>query len=146
MAANSDTDGTEMFSELSFIFDIDGTICPIKKKNELYEELVPYSDMVNKIRYYSENGAKIVLFTSRNMNSYQGNIGLINKNTARILLEWLDRWDIPYDEIIYGKPWPGHKGFYVDDRTVRPDEFLNLSVEQLDEICRCSRSGLEDKK
>lgn len=146
MAANRDTDGTEMFSGLSFIFDIDGTICPIKKKNELYEELVPYPDMVDKIRYFSENGAKIVLFTSRNMNSYQGNMGLINKNTARILLEWLDRWDIPYDEIIYGKPWPGHKGFYVDDRTVRPDEFLNLSVEQLDEICRCSRSGLEDKK
>ena len=32
-----------------------------------------------------------------------------------------------------------HKGFYVDDRTVRPDEFLTRSVEELDDICRKSK-------
>lgn len=128
-----------MYEDYSFVFDIDGTLCPIKKKEERYEDLIPYANMVQKLRYYKENGAKIILFTSRNMNSYNGNIGVINKNTAKILLAWLDKWDIPYDEIIYGKPWPGHKGFYVDDRTVRPDEFLNYSVEELDSMCRKSR-------
>ncbi len=128
-----------MFSEYSFVFDIDGTICPIKKKEEKYEDLVPYSEIVEKIRYYKMNGARIILFSSRNMNSYQGNMGLINKNTARTMLDWLEKWDIPYDEIYYGKPWPGHKGFYVDDRTVRPDEFLSKTVEELDEICQNSR-------
>ena len=49
------------------------------------------------------------------------------------------KWEIPYDEILYGKPWPGHMGFYVDDRTVRPDEFLNCSVDELNEICNKSR-------
>ena len=128
-----------MFEGMSFIFDIDGTLCPIKKKDEKYEDLVPYPEMVEKIREYKKGGARIILFTSRNMNSYQGNIGLINANTAKIILAWLDKWEIPYDEIIYGKPWPGHKGFYVDDRTVRPDEFLKLSVEELDELCKKSR-------
>ncbi len=128
-----------MFEEYSFIFDIDGTICPIKKKEEKYEDLVPYSKVVEKIKFYKNQGAKIVLFTSRNMNSYNGNIGLINKNTAKILMNWLEKWDIPYDEIIYGKPWPGHKGFYVDDRSVRPDEFLNHNVDELNEICKKSR-------
>ena len=130
-----------MFEEYSFVFDIDGTICPIKKKNEKYEDLVPYGQIVEKIRYYKENGARIVLFTSRNMNSYQGNLGLINKHTSRILLDWLDKWAIPYDEILYGKPWPGHKGFYVDDRAVRPDEFMNSTTEELAEICRKSQLG-----
>ncbi len=125
--------------ELTFVFDIDGTLCPIKKANERYEDLVPYASMVEKIREYKAQGAKIVLFTSRNMNSYNGNIGLINAYTARVLLAWLDKWGIPYDEIIYGKPWPGHRGYYVDDRTVRPDEFLNCSVDELDEICKKSR-------
>lgn len=128
-----------MYRDYSFVFDIDGTICPIKKKEEKYEDLVPYSNVVEKIRYYHDNGAKITLFTSRNMNSYDGNIGLINKNTAKVLMTWLEKWDIPYDEIIYGKPWPGHKGFYVDDRTVRPDEFLTKSVEELDALCKDSR-------
>lgn len=131
-----------LFSGYKFVFDIDGTLCPIKSKEERYEDLVPYSSVVEKLRYYKRNGAQIVLLTSRNMNTYGGNIGLINKNTARILLEWLDKWDIPYDEIIYGKPWPGHKGFYVDDRTVRPDEFMKYSPDELDEICRKSREGL----
>lgn len=128
-----------MFEDYSFVFDIDGTLCPIKKKDEKYEDLIPYKNVIEKLRFYKENGAKIILFTSRNMNSYNGNIGLINKNTAKVLSTWLEKWNIPYDEIIYGKPWPGHKGFYVDDRTIRPDEFLTKSVEELEEICRDSR-------
>lgn len=133
----------EAFKDYSFVFDIDGTLCPIKKKEERYEDLIPYHNMIERLRYYKNNGAKIVLFTSRNMNSYGENLGLINKHTARILLDWLDKWDIPYDEIIYGKPWPGHKGFYVDDRTVRLDEFLNCNVEEMDKICRDSRKCSE---
>ena len=130
-----------MYSQYSFVLDIEGTLVKIKKKDERYEDLVPYQNVVDRLRYYHENGAKIILFTSRNMNSYNGNMGLINKNTARVLSAWLEKWDVPYDEIIYGKPWPGHKGFYVDDRTVRPDEFLKCTVDELDEICRSSRGS-----
>lgn len=124
-----------MFEEITFVVDIDGTLCPIKGKNEKYEDLIPYKQMLERLRYYKKNGAKIILYTSRNMNSYNGNIGLINANTAKVMLEWLDRWEVPYDEIIYGKPWPGHQGFYVDDRSVRPREFLEYSPEKLKDIC-----------
>ena len=128
-----------IFKDYSFVFDIDGTLCPVKKKEERYEDLVPFSDMLDKLRYYKENGARIILYTSRNMNSYSGNIGLINKYTAAVLTEWLKKWHIPYDEIVYGKVWPGHKGFYVDDRTIRPDEFLKYSLDELEDICKKSR-------
>ena len=129
-----------MLDEYTFIFDIDGTLCPIKKADEKYEDLVPYPQMVDRIRELKAEGARIILYTSRNMNSYGGNLGLINKFTAPVLLEWLKKWDIPYDEIVYGKLWPGHKGFYVDDRTVRPDEFLKYSPEEMEEICRSGRA------
>lgn len=128
------------YKDYSFVLDIDGTICPVKGESQRYEDVEPYSEVVEKMRFYHDNGAKIVLFTSRNMNSYNGNIGMINKNTAKVLLKWLEEWDIPYDEIIYGKPWPGYKGFYVDDRTIRPNEFVKRSVDELDEICRISRT------
>lgn len=124
---------------LTFVFDIDGTICPIKKKEEKYEDLIPFTDIVNKIREYHDAGAKIVLYTSRNMNTYNGNIGLINANTSKVLFAWLDKWNIPYDEIVFGKVWPGHNGFYVDDRTIRPNEFLNNTPEELNEICNKGR-------
>lgn len=124
---------------LTFVFDIDGTICPIKNKEEKYEDLVPYKEIVDKITEYHDAGAKIIFYTSRNMNTYNGNIGLINANTSKVLYAWLDKWHIPYDEIVFGKVWPGHNGFYVDDRTIRPNEFLNKTVEQLNEICKEGR-------
>lgn len=61
-----------------------------QEKEEAYIDLVPYPEMIDKIREYKAGGAKIVLFTSRNMNSYHGNIGLINANTAKVLLAWLE--------------------------------------------------------
>lgn len=127
-----------MYEDITLIFDVDGTLCPIKKKEEKYEDLIPDEEMVNKLKMYKENGAKIVLFSSRNMNSYNGNLGLINANTAVIMQAWLKKWNIPYDEILFGKPWPGHKGLYIDDRSVRPDEFLEHSFEELEEICKKS--------
>lgn len=130
-----------MDEKMTLILDIDGTICPIKKKTETYEELVPYPEIVEKIKMYHSEKVKIVLFTSRNMNSFNGNIGLINANTAKSLLIWLEQWQIPYDEIIYGKPWPGKFGFYVDDRAVRPNEFLKYTPKELSEICQNSRVG-----
>jgi len=131
-----------MCSEYTFVIVVDGTICPIKENDEEYSDLVPYPEVVKKIREYKSNGAKIVIYTSRNMNTFSGNVGLINKETAPVMLEWLDKWDIPFDEIIFGKVWPGHKGFYVDDRTVRPSEFLNNSPEELETICKKSRCDI----
>lgn len=127
-----------MEGKLKLVFDIDGTICPIKKSDEKYEDLVPNAVMVERMRQYKQEGAYIVLLTSRNMNSYQGNLGLINAHTAKTLLAWLDKWEIPYDEIFYGKPWPGHCGFYIDDRAVRPDEFLCHTEQELLDICKAS--------
>lgn len=128
-----------MYKDYTFVCDVDGTLCPIKKKEEKYEDLIPYENILKKLRYYHDNGAKIILFSSRNMKSYNGNLGLINKYTAKILTEWLEKWNIPYDEIIYGKPWPGDNGFYIDDRTIRPNEFLNNSLDELNKICEESR-------
>ena len=35
-----------MYEGYTLVFDIDGTICPIKKKGEEYSELVPYNDII----------------------------------------------------------------------------------------------------
>ena len=120
----------------TFVFDLDGTICPIKLEGEKYEDLIPYDDIVQKMRELKSQGFNILIFTSRNMKTYDGNIGLINANTAKVIINWLDRWKIPYDEIIYGKPWPGKNGFYVDDRAIRPKELINYTIDELKEICK----------
>ena len=40
-----------MFDKMfTFVFDVDGTLCPIKGEDEAYSDLVPYADMVEKLR------------------------------------------------------------------------------------------------
>ena len=127
-----------MYEDVTLIFDVDGTLCHIKRKDEEYADLIPDKEMIKKLKMYKKEGAKIVLFSSRNMKTYNGNLGLINANTAVIMQNWLKKWKIPYDEILFGKPWPGHRGLYIDDRSVRPDEFLKYSFDELEEICKNS--------
>ena len=129
------------------VIDVDGTLCPIKKPDEEYADLKPYPGMVEQLRQLREDyDAYIILQTSRQMRTYAGNVGKINANTAPVLLEWLKKWNIPYDEIHYGKPWAGKHGVYVDDRAVRPDEFLKYSPEQLEWLCDDARKKVEGRK
>jgi capsule biosynthesis phosphatase len=68
------------------------------------------------------------------MNSYEGRIGKIHAETAPVLLDWLADHEVPYDEIHYGKPWCGHEGFYVDDRAIRPSEFVTMSRDEVSDL------------
>jgi capsule biosynthesis phosphatase len=120
--------------EKCIVVDIDGTICPVKGSDEEYDGLCPHDKILDKLREYRASGYYIILYTSRNMRTYGGNMGLIMANTAKNLFTWLDRHQVPYDEIHFGKPWASRIGFYVDDRAIRPDEFLNLTPEQIDAL------------
>lgn len=101
----------KQFEELdgTLVVDIDGTLCGIKTADQSYADLVPNHAMLERLREYQQKGYRILLFTSRNMNTYKNNIGMINKHTAPVILEWLAKWEVPYDEIIFGKPWPRKK-------------------------------------
>lgn len=83
---------------------------------------------------YKELGYTITIFTARNMNTFSGNIGKINVHTMPVIIDWLNRNNIPYDEIIVGKPWCGTNGFYVDDKAIRPSEFISLSETEIAEL------------
>jgi capsule biosynthesis phosphatase len=117
--------------ERCIVMDIDGTLCCKKQPDQNYADVAPAEDVLEALREYRKRGFYVILTTSRNMNTYNGNVGLITANTAKTLLAWLERHDVPYDELHVGKPWPGRGGFYVDDKAIRPDEFLKLSYEEI---------------
>ena len=74
---------------------------------------------------------KIIIFTARNMRTFDGDIEKITENTLPIIKDWLLANNVPYDEIIIGKPWCGMNGFYVDDRAIRPSEFSKMSIDEI---------------
>ena len=119
------------------VIDLDNTIT--YTENGDYRNASPITDVIDKLREYKEMGFDIVIYSSRNMRTYEGNIGKINKNTLPIIIEWLNKYNVPYDEIYIGKPWCGHDGFYVDDRAIRPEEFKNMSYSEIKELIGINR-------
>ena len=113
------------------IIDLDKTLCHSINKN--YSEATPNLKIIEKIYKYKDK-YRIIIFTSRNMNTYKSNVELIKKNTLPIIIRWLKDHNVFYDEIIIGKPWCGENGFYVDDKSVRPDEFQNLSLPEINRL------------
>lgn len=111
------------------VMDIDGVLA--KKDDDDYINKDVDDEVLQKLRRYDEQGFYIILQTARNMRTHKGRIGKINAETAPVLLEWLDEKDIPYDEIHYGKPWCGYDGFYVDDKAIRPSEFISMDHEEI---------------
>lgn len=111
------------------IFDLDDTLCTTESGD--YKNAKPNAPIIEKVREYKQKGFEIVISTSRNVRTYDGSVGKINANTLPIIIEWLRAQNIPYDEIYVAKPWCGHEGFYIDDKAIRPQEFLNLSYEQI---------------
>jgi capsule biosynthesis phosphatase len=112
------------------VIDLDGTLT-IDNPELGYADRQPRRDVIEKLTFYREQGYRIVVQTARNMNSLAGNIGLINVHTLPTILDWLNGHGVPFDEVVLGKPWCGVDGFYVDDKAVRPDEFVALDPAAL---------------
>ena len=122
-----------MSRKTKIVIDLDNTVTHSDTEKS-YDAVLPRRDVIEQLRAYKERGFEIVIHTSRNMRTYDGNVGKINVNTLPTILAWLEKHDVPHDEVIVGKPWCGHGGFYVDDKTIRPDEFVNKTYEEICEL------------
>tara|TARA_B100000809_G_scaffold43630_1_gene37851 strand:+ start:19445 stop:19828 length:384 start_codon:yes stop_codon:yes gene_type:complete len=114
------------------IMDLDDTIT--RTTNGDYANSKPIESVIEKLREYQALGFQIVISTARNMRTHKNNIGKINIHTLPNIISWLDKHKVPYDEIIVGKPWCGFEGFYVDDKAIRPSEFVNNSYDEIIEL------------
>lgn len=114
------------------IIDLDGTLTEADTND--YKEVKPKMKVIQKLQEYKELGFTIVIMTARNMRTYDGNIGKINIHTLPVIISWLEKNNVPFDEIIVGKPWCGKEGFYVDDRALRPDEFSRMDINDINSL------------
>lgn len=115
------------------VFDLDGTLS-LDDPSRPYAEREPNLPLVEKLRAYRQEGFEIIVASARNMRTYGGDIGRINANTLPVIIDWLKRHDIPFDEVHIGKPWCGYEGFYIDDKAIRPSEFVRLSREEISDL------------
>jgi capsule biosynthesis phosphatase len=122
------------------VLDLDGTLT-IQSDGESYAEKRPNLAVIEKVREYKAAGFEIIIASSRNMRTHGNSIGKINALTLPVIIDWLRRHDVPYDEVHVGKPWCGYDGFYVDDKAIRPSEFATLSYHEIQEILHREAGG-----
>lgn len=104
-------------------FDLDGTICKTKKSDQSYEDVEPIPGMVEFLQQLHNDGHYIIIMTARNMATLNNNLGKIIAIQSPIVINWLQKYNIPYDELIFGKP---NADYFIDDKGVK---FIN--TEQL---------------
>jgi capsule biosynthesis phosphatase len=121
------------------IIDLDDTIT--LSADNGYENALPNLALVARLREYQASGFEIVISTSRNVRTFEGNIGKINAHTLPLIVAWLDKHAVPFDEIHVGKPWCGLEGFYVDDKSIRPSEFLRHSLQDIYALLALEKTG-----
>ncbi|EAH9285305.1 HAD-IIIC family phosphatase [Campylobacter upsaliensis] len=117
----------------NLIVDLDGTLT-LDEKNIPYENKKPNLALIKQLQKYQKIGFKITIFTSRSMRSFNNDIEKIKTHTYPKILQWLHKHQVPFDELIVGKAWCGDEGFYVDDRAIRPSEFVTLSYEEIQKL------------
>lgn len=110
-----------MNADDKIVIDLDNTIT-IESDND-YSDKLPNYKIIQAIKSAKKH-KKVVIFTARNMRSFNKDINKINEITKPIAIEWLKKNSVEYDEIIFGKPWAGKEGWYVDDRNLSLEEFI----------------------
>lgn len=98
-------------------FDLDNTLVTYPSIPYDYSTVKPIDNMIQLARKMKDEGHTIIIYTARRMKTHSNNVGAVVKDIGMVTLETLERFNIPYDEIIFGKPIAD---MYIDDRAVNP--------------------------
>ena len=97
---------------MRIVFDLDGVICELKKPSESYSDVIPKKKIIQKMRNLKEEGHYLIIHTARHMKTCEGDVTKVIEKIGKITEDWLEKWQVPYDEIIFGKPYADA---YIDD-------------------------------
>ena len=100
---------------LRIAVDLDGTISENKKPGQSYEDVKPLPNAVGVLNRLRDEGYYIVIYTARNMATYNNNLGQIIAHQAPLVSKWLTDYNIPHDELVFGKP---NVDYFIDDKSI----------------------------
>jgi len=109
----------------SIVFDLDDTIC-YPNHTEMhsiakYALAKPNTKIIHLMRSLKEAGYHITICSARRMVTHSGDIDKIVADIGKITIDWLKQYNVPYDELHFGKPYSST--WYVDDKAMSLNEF-----------------------
>ena len=117
-------DSKRRMKVLRFCFDLDNTLVTYPKIPNDYSSVEPIEQTIKFVKYLKRFGHTIIIHTARRMKTHKGNLGGVIADIGKVTFDTLEKFDIPYDELYFGKP---HADFYIDDNAV--SAYDNLEKE-----------------
>ncbi len=108
-------DNFKKSEKLRICFDLDNTLVTFPTNKEDYLSVQPIFKNIEYLRFLKKMGHTIIIYTARRMRTHNGNIGKITKDVGKITIDTLEKFNIPYDELYFGKPYAN---FYIDDLAI----------------------------
>lgn len=109
----------EYFKGLRICFDLDNTLVTYPVVDRDYSTVKPIVNNIKYLQFLKDLGCTIIIYTARRMKTHSGNVGPIMADVGKVTFETLSKFNIPYDEIYFGKPY-AHA--YIDDLAINADD------------------------
>ena len=126
----------DYFKNYRICFDFDNTLVTYPKIPADYTSVEPINENVEFVRFLKKLGCTIIIYTARRMKTHNGNVGKITADVGKITIDTLENFEIPYDELYFGKPY-AHA--YIDDLVINAfDDYQqelgvnNFSIDERD--------------
>jgi capsule biosynthesis phosphatase len=111
---------------MTFVFDIDGTICTTTDGDYDYAE--PIRERIELINNLYDEGHTIVFQTARGMGRTNNNQLAAYVMFYNYTAEQLESWEVKYHALYLGKP---SGDIYVDDKAMRDVDFFEQMEKSL---------------
>ena len=125
---------------MRIVFDLDGVICELKKPSESYSDVIPKKKVIQKMRDLKEEGHYLIIHTGRHMRTCNGDVAKVVEKIGKVTEDWLEKWKVPYDELVFGKPYAD---IYIDDLGVEfsSSEKLGKKLESIQPVIIIPMAG-----
>jgi capsule biosynthesis phosphatase len=114
---------------MRIVVDLDGTICSLRKDNQDYDDVELLPGAIQKLHDLKQAGHYIIIHTARHMKTCNGIVEEVEKRIGDKTHQWLKKHNVPFDELIFGKPY-GH--LYIDDLSLPFRGWDDISPENFD--------------
>jgi len=115
------------------VFDLDDTICypnhDEKDTDKKYGKAKKNLDVISRMRLLRKRGYYIIIHSARRMLTHDGDLDKIHEDVWDTTVDWLKRAQVPYDELVFGKPYANT--YYVDDKAMNLDMFKEWADDEL---------------
>jgi len=104
---------------MTYVFDIDGTICTTSAPD--YANAEPLNERIKVVNKLYDEGNIIFFNTARGMGRTGNNHKEANRIFFDMTLEQLEKWGVKYHRLMLGKP---SGDIYVDDKGINDERFF----------------------